>query len=196
MIAAREYNMYAATTEATDGTSSPADRRSLYVTNPQIGTDQRATPFLVIPFKYWTANSSLWIILHWLASQAVFFVRIDMLNHWQQISLFSVSQVGYSIMGIVCSFAVSFVVFGFAMWIGVKKFTNRMPLAATCSGALSAACHPSDPTLRHHEKKVHWGIETEGLDYGEDTDLGEQKPLRCTFTSLDARYPYSDRLYA
>ncbi|KAF1845091.1 uncharacterized protein K460DRAFT_394825 [Cucurbitaria berberidis CBS 394.84] len=196
MIAAYEYDMYAATTKGADGIPLPTDRRSLYVTNPQVGTDQKATPFLVVPFKYWIANSVLWSVLHWLASQAVFFVRVDMLNHWKQVSLFSVSQVGYSIMGFLCSFAVSFIVFGFAMWIGAKKFRNRMPLAATCSGALSAACHPKDPSLKHYEKKVHWGIETEEVQYEEETDSGERRLLRCTFTSLDACYPYSDRLYA
>jgi hypothetical protein len=137
------------------------------------------------------------MILHWFASQAVFFVRVDMVNHWQQISLFSVSQVGYSIMGMVCAFAVSFVVFGFAVWVGVlKKFRNRMPLAAICSGALSAACHPREPALRHHEKKVYWGIETEEHEDGEEKDREGRKVLRCTFTSLDARYPYPDRFYA
>jgi hypothetical protein len=102
MLAAREYDTYAATSEVENGTAGSGNRRSLRVMNPQKGTDQKSTPLLTIPFKYWATNSLLWTTLHWLASQAVFFVRVDMVNHWQQISLFSVSQVGYSILGVIC----------------------------------------------------------------------------------------------
>lgn len=196
MLAAHEYNTYAAPTMNGNSTMQPEKKRSLRVTNPKSGTNQKSTPFLTIPFHYWASNSFLWTLLHWLASQAVFFARVDMFNHWQRISPFSVSQVGYSIMGIICFFVVSFLIFGYAVWIGVSKLDNRMPLAATCSGALSAACHPGDPSLRHYEKKVYWGIEVADNEDNEGNDIDGEKVLRCTFTSLDAYYPYSDRLYA
>lgn len=71
-----------------------------------------------------------------------------------------------------------------------------MPLAARCSGALSAACHPRDAGLRHHEKKVHWGVEVverEGLIAVEnDGDSFEH----CTFTSGRAYEPVEGRVYA
>ncbi|KAF1961572.1 hypothetical protein CC80DRAFT_400871, partial [Byssothecium circinans] len=186
MLAAREYDSYAAST-----------RRSLRVTNPEKESAQQATTIFMIPFKYWITNSFLCTVLSWLASQSLFFVRVDMINHWQQMSPYSISQVGYSIMGIICFVAVSACIFTFSLWISTRKLKNRMPLAATCSGALSAACHPTDSSLRHHEKKIHWGIEKHenGLEDEEIRD-DETRPFRCTFTSLEARYPYPDRFYA
>ena len=81
----------------------------------------------------------------------------------------------------------------FALGIGMWRLPNRMPLAATCSGALSAACHPRMlEGVMHHEEQVHWGVETTDGDEEED----ENRIQRCTFTSLEAYYPIADRFYA
>lgn len=195
MIAAREYDVYAAPTERAEVKDGVKTKQSLRVTYPQEKTDQRASHFLTIPLNYWVWNTILWTALHWFASQAVFFARVDLLDHWLEIAPFSISQVGYSVLGIICFFALAAVVLFFAVGISVRRLENRMPLAATCSGALSAACHPRDPRIRHHEKKVHWGVE---IDDDDATMLHERegKMKRCTFTSLDAHYPDSEEFYA
>lgn len=43
----------------------------------------------------------------------------------------------------------------FGTVIGMLRFANRIPLAATCSGAFSAACHALDASFGHHTKEVH-----------------------------------------
>ena len=75
-------------------------------------------------------------------------------------------------------------------------FAARMPLAATCSGALSAACHPRDPVARHYLDKVHWGIEMSDEGEADQRQSSGNKIAHCTFTSGAARYPDSDRLCA
>lgn len=196
MFAAREYDLYAAPKKGNQGNVRPPKKRSLRVTYPEEGTDQRSTSFLTIPFKYWAPTAALWTALHWLASQAVFFARVDMLDHWLEVAPLSISQVGYSVLGTIYFFAVSFVVFVFATWISIRKFDNRMPLAATCSGALSAACHPKDLEGRHYRKKVHWGVEYRDDRLEAQINGGDDEIWRCTFTSGEAYYPSADRFYA
>lgn len=62
-----------------------------------------------------------------------------------------------------------------------------MPLAGTCSAAISAACHPKQFDPVHAQRRIHWGEEVDGFD----EDIG-----RCTFTSGAVRYPTDGRPYA
>lgn len=191
IIAAREYDAYAAPDNDSD--ENP-NKRSLRVTNPRKGSKQRPTRFLTIPFKYWAVSATLETGLHYLASQAVFYARVDLLDHWLEVMpAWSISQVGYSILGLIYFLVLAFLVFVFITWISLRKLRNRTPLAATCSGAISAACHPHDLGVRHHEKEVHWGVEVE--DSGEELDEGENVK-RCTITSAAAYYPKLDTYHA
>ncbi|CAI6267609.1 unnamed protein product [Periconia digitata] len=196
MISAREYTMYAASTKCMNDTQYHQPKHALRLTYVREGTQQRNSHFFAIPLRYWIPITALWTLLQWLASQAVFFARLDLLSHWLQVSEYSISQVGYSVLGIICFTAVSCVVFISGSVLSIKNINNEMPLAATCSAALSAACHPKDPTLKHFEKKIHWGVEKaddEAITGGID---GREPLERCTFTSLEARYPTTGSFYA
>jgi hypothetical protein len=207
MVAAQEYDLYAAPgdteTSSEEGqgdvaSSSKAKRKpplSLRVTYPKEGSRQRSTRFLTLPFRYFIPNALLWVALHWLASQAIFFARVDALDHWLEITPVSISHVGYSVLGIICFLAVATLTVLYALYVGLRKLENRMPLAATCSAALSAACHPRDGGLKHQDGLVSWGEEVGGG--GEEVGGGNGVgPGRCTFTSLEARYPEVNRFYA
>ena len=195
MLAAAEYNKYATSADSSSGSNALQSRHGLRVSHPIKGTKQRATYFLTVPFKYWIWNYVLQTALHWLASQAVFFARVDVLDHWLEVTKYSISQVGYSVLGMISVTAVSLVAFILTFFISIRRLENRMPLAATCSGALSAACHPKDASLRHHEKEVHWGVEV--VDGFSDVQSGSDDGIAaCTFTSLDAQYPGVGRFYA
>ncbi|KAF2735373.1 hypothetical protein EJ04DRAFT_435103, partial [Polyplosphaeria fusca] len=197
MIAGRDYDGYAAASEGggEGETGECGPRFGLRVTDPKDGTEQRADYLLTIPFKYWAPVNIVWTTMHWFASQAIFFARVDILSHWLLVTEFSISQVGYSVLGMIGFFSVSLLALIIGVVISCQNLDNKMPLAATCSGALSAACHPQDPSLKHQDKKVHWGVEvTAG---GEMMTGGNANGLRrCTFTSLDAYYPCSGQFYA
>ncbi|KAF2659113.1 hypothetical protein K491DRAFT_591661 [Lophiostoma macrostomum CBS 122681] len=182
MLAAHEYDQYT--------------KRGLRVTRPQEGSKQRGTRFLSIPFRYWAPNTAIWVLLHYFASQAIFFARVDVLDHWLEPTQWSISQVGYSVLGLVCFVVLALAAFAFGIAIGLRRLANRMPLAATCSGALSAACHPKDLSVRHHEREVHWGVEVVNGEEIMHEDKGGRMVAHCTFTSGDAFYPEVDRLYA
>lgn len=196
MVAALEYDVYSAPPQDKDGVISPASKHSLRVTNPDKTSKQKPSHLLTLPFKYWILNTTLWTALHYFASQAVFFARVDVLDHWLQTTKYSISQVGYSILGLLCFFACAFVVLIYALCMGLMRLPNRMPLAATCSGALSAACHPQDAGMRHHEEEVHWGVEVTADDELIDVEDDGEKIRRCTFTSGSAYYPTENRFYA
>jgi hypothetical protein len=194
MIAARDYDEFAAGGEASQG-EQKKPKHGLRVTYPQEGTDQRAAYFFAIPFRQWALVTLLWTLLHWLASQAIFFARVDLLSHWLEVTEFSISQVGYSVLGMMCFLLVAILIFLYGLGVSVVRITSRMPLAATCSAALSAACHPGNSDAQHHQKKVHWGVEI--AQGSSDAHLGNiPAPRRCTFTSLDATYPTVGQSYA
>jgi len=190
MITAREYNLFATSTNEPDQTVFQTPKHSLRMTYARKGTEQRNSHYFAIPLRYWIPMTALWTLMQWLASQTIFFARLDLLSHWLKPTEFSISQVGYSLLGMICFVAVSLVVFLFGAVLSCKNISNRMPLAATCSAAISAACHPKSPDLKHFEKKIHWGVERR-----ENTSPPDELE-RCTFTSLEARYPTCDQRYA
>lgn len=192
MTAARDYNEFAASgLESEDGDHEP--KHGLRVTYPREGTKQRRAYFFAIPFKHWILVTILWTVLHWLASQAIFFARVDLLSHWFEVTEFSISQVGYSVLGIICFLGVALLIFLFALYVSIKRISNQMPLAATCSAALSAACHPRDSSVKHYDERVHWGVEIVDDNLSPD---GQEEVKRCCFTSMKARYPVPGQLYA
>ncbi|KAK5111946.1 hypothetical protein LTR85_011693 [Meristemomyces frigidus] len=197
MLAARSYDKYAGPPAKLD--DEPDDfiheheGRPLCVTRPQEGTEQTKTD---MPRGYWILTNIVWILIPWLASEAIFFAKIDLLDHWQYPNeLWLLSQVGYSVLGMILFAVFSFVVFLIAVWIGLQKLSNHLPLAGTCSAAISAACHPSRPDQQHAERKVRWGVD-EGLKTGKTLDGGSVDVRRCTFTSDDVTYPVEGELYA
>lgn len=76
MCATRDYDKFAST------------GRKLRVSyQPGSGT-------IGLPWRYRWFNFGLWTLIPWLASQAVFYAKIDMVNHWLYPTTASISQVG------------------------------------------------------------------------------------------------------
>ncbi len=56
--------------------------------------------------------------------------------------------------------------------MGLRKYATGMPLSATCSGAISAACHPPPDDVDAALLPVQWGV------VSSDDGLGH-----CSFSS-------------
>lgn len=96
---------------------------------------------MILPLEYYVPNAILWTVLPYFASQAVFFVRVDMLNHWLKSTQRSVSQVGYSVLGLLLFFVFALITLVLGMLYALvsgSRQINKLPLAATRSAALSA----------------------------------------------------------
>lgn len=97
MLATRDYEEYAVAPGLNDSKiPEDVEGRPLRVTHPKEDTEQTKAN---MPKPYWLFTTILWTLIPWFASQAVFFVKIDVLDHWQYQTGWSVLQVGYSVLG-------------------------------------------------------------------------------------------------
>ena len=118
-------------------------RKALRVTSP-IG-QQRSTYFLQLPYKYAIPLATVFGLMHWLVSQIIFPARITILDFTGAVNISSsVVTCGYSPIAIIFT-----IIFGSVLIIavllcgGFRRYRPRMPLGASCSMVISAACHPS-----------------------------------------------------
>jgi hypothetical protein len=169
MIAARDYSEFA------------QGKRGLRVSYPEKNTAQKSTYFLAVPLIYAILLNAFQATLHYLASQSIFWARVDMLDHYGMPQLdMSLNQVGYSVLGLIMFAAVASVGACIACCLGLRRLPEGMPLAASCSAAISAACHPTH-TDRHYVMEIMWGV-----------DVDEH----CSFTSGAVQKPREGVKYA
>ena len=129
MLLAKEWSGYA------------WERKSLRVTSP-VGK-QRSTYRLQIPYRYGIPLLILSGVLHWLASQSIFLVRINAYDyrgeaHPQN----NISTCGYSFNATVVTAVLISMVTLLGYVNGYRRYKPGIPLVESCSAAISAACHP------------------------------------------------------
>ena len=194
------------------------ERKPLRVTSPT--GQQRSTYRLQLPYRYGIPLMVISAVLHWLVSQSIFLVVFDYYSN-EGSSDPSLGQeiirCGFSPLAILMIVIVGFLILLVAITTGFSRYPEvGMPLAGSCSLAISAACHPPPNDDRPSEKPVMWGALKEGVA---DTDIGEEhslfRPLdsqqassvnaegpemtkvgHCTFTSLPVEEPVKGELYA
>ena len=165
-------------------TSYTIKRKALRVTSPT-GV-QRSTYFLQLPYTYSLPLMAFSGILHWLVSQSIFLARVNTYDEDDEIdSDQAISTCGYSCIAIIFVLIVgSFLITaGFAN--SFRRYPSGIPLAGTCSAAISAACHPPTDDVDAAFKEVQYGeVETSG------------GIRHCTFTSHPVTPPIVGELYA
>lgn len=97
---------------------------------------------------------------------------------------------GYSPIALMVAILLGFVMVCTILVMGLKHFRTNMPLAVSCSAAISAACHPPPGEDDHALKPVMWG-ET-SAPWIDDTDRNNEAcdgGAATHFASkLDTRY--------
>ncbi|KAL2007038.1 hypothetical protein VTN00DRAFT_8476 [Thermoascus crustaceus] len=82
-------------------------------------------------------------LLHWLVSLSVFYVRIIQYDQSGLVDEANmISTCGVSPIGMIFTISFGDLAFVILVGLGFRRFPTRMPLAANCSFAISAACHP------------------------------------------------------
>lgn len=148
MLGAVEYDDYS------------RDRKPLRVSWPRGA--QRSTYYLSLPYRYSSPLLVASAVLHWLVSQSFFFVEVIPFDingvpdpHKEIITC------GHSPVATIFAIAVGGSLLVVSMLLGLRRFRSPMPLAAQCSAAISAACHPTtaspDDDANHALKPVRWG---------------------------------------
>lgn len=131
--------------------------------------------------------------LHWVVSQSIFLVRIDTYKqgitykHGKITSESVTSQVGYSCPPILTAILIGAALMLFAIAMGAKRLNGELPVAGSCSAAISAACHRPTDDIDAAFMPVQWGA----VSSDEADDIGH-----CCFTSRVVESVVSGRTYA
>jgi hypothetical protein len=178
MLLGKEWNDYA------------YERKTLRVHSPT--GKQRSTYYLQLPYRYGIPLLIAATLLHWLTSQAIFLDRRIVRQVWwgdpyNNNSVGSVSTVGYSPMATIFCLGVGIIMLAALIVIGLRRYKSAMPLAGSCSAAISAACHspPSDADASFLPLK--WGV----IEVGDASGVGH-----CSFSSRDVSEPVTGLRYA
>jgi hypothetical protein len=84
-------------------------------------------------------------ILHWLVSQSIFLARIAVIDESGDTDFSrDIGGCGWSPVALIVVIVVGALMIIALFGFGFRKFDGRMPIASSCSAAISAACHPAD----------------------------------------------------
>lgn len=140
---------------------------------------QQSRHFLQLPFQFSVPLISASILLHWLISQSIFTVAIELLNDDNSIS-WGLITCGYSPIAILTNLFVSLVIPISVYAVGRRQLPGLMPAAGSCSLAIAAACHHPDGG-EHPEAALgtlRWGVMRDWKRYQnqqEEQEYGEQE---------------------
>ena len=169
MLLADEWNGYA------------RERKPLRVTDPK--GSQRSTYRLQLPYKYGVPLLAVSATLHWLVSQSLFLVNMRGYMSKGQVLKLTISTLGYSCIAIITVILLGAVILLLELLHGFKVHRG-MPLAGSCSAAISAACHRPEEDVDAATKPVMWGVVSSKNGVG-----------HCCFTSFEVSQPVPGELY-
>lgn len=166
------------------------NRKYLRVTSP-VG-NQKATYWLSLPYRYAVSLLLSSMLLHWLTSQAIFLDRRIVEQVWwnepyTDNDVGSVSTVGYSPFAVILCLLLGVLMLFALFAIGFRRYKPGLPLAASCSAAISAACHLPAGEKDSSTLPLQWGVRA-----GESWDAVGH----CSFSSREVTMPLPDRRYA
>ncbi|KAJ8109018.1 hypothetical protein OPT61_g7764 [Boeremia exigua] len=191
-------NLFTAMLLAYEWTSYAHKRKGLRVSRRPTGS-QRSTYFLQLPYRFGLPLVVLSGMLHWLVSQSIFLVAFDLYDSYGKpmtdlqrtgYTAIVTHTVGFSPIAMLAVIAVGVAMVVALIGFGFIPFKPGMPLAGSCSLAISAACHPE-----HHagagyvvlsEQKLQWGVVSTGVD-----GIGH-----CAFSTKEVGPLVKGRMYA
>jgi hypothetical protein len=197
MLAVAEYNDFA------------TQRKPLRVSWPR--GQQRWTYYLSLPYRYSIPLITVSIAMHWLLSQCIFLAKVNGFDvHGHRVEDAAASNrvqsetgCGYSPLATFIAMIAGLTAMGVLVLFGLRRLRSNMPLASSCSAAISAACHPPPGDSDASLKPVKWGVVQ--LDSGNDQNVWRSDTdgvnsqsssyAHCTFTSKDVVTPSTARLY-
>lgn len=192
MLLAEEWSLYA------------TKRNFLRVTSPAGG--QRSTYRLQLPYRYGIPLLIGSSMLHWFVSQSIFLARVNVIGYTGigigdaytgfgtkegEIPGIGVSTCGYSPIAMIFVIILGSVIVLLGICFGFRKSRGGMPLAGSCSAAISAACHLPEADVNASLKRVMWGVIAEDSFQYEGECVGH-----CSFTSAKVEAPVVGKCYA
>ncbi|OJJ99036.1 hypothetical protein ASPACDRAFT_61701 [Aspergillus aculeatus ATCC 16872] len=174
MLITAEYNGYA------------TQRKPLRVSWPR--GHQRSSYYLSLPMRYSGPLFVMSAALHWLLTESFYSVDWNVYNVFGEVDYdASPNGCGFSPMAIFMTIILLGLALCALLLLGARRFKSPMPLAAHCSAAISAACHPPPGDEAAAFQPVMWG----DVSHPESSTHSH-----CTFTSQAAASPSMSRLYS
>lgn len=169
-------------------------RRALRVSFP-LG-DQRSTYFLQLPYRLSIPLLAFSTLLHWLVSQSIFIAQVndispgeEDLNPAELSDGDVITTCAYSPKAMILTCFAIVLLFASALLLGRKRLVPGIPLAASSSMTISAACHAPEGTSSL--LPVKWGeipvFEENGEEFG---------VRHCSFSNGNVGFPVQGMLYA
>ena len=137
------------------------ERKSLRVSSRQ--GKQRSTYFLSLPYRIALPLMAFSALLHWLLSQSIFLAVVAEYDaHGKLLSQVAVASCAFSPLAMILSLLAVLILLGATACVAwVKKLRGGIPVAGSCSAAISAACHPPAWDKDAYLKEVMWGVPKE-----------------------------------
>ncbi len=159
------------------------ERKPLRVSDPKPG--QRSTYFLQLPYRYAVPFFILFGILHWAVSQSIFLAQVASYSKTGElINPAAVSSCGYSPSAIALTLMLGTCLALSMVILSARRYKRGIPLAGSCSAAISAACHGGE------------GVDTMApLQWGVTSPEGEEVG-HCAFSDKVVSMPIVGRAYA
>jgi len=146
--------------------------------------------------------------LHYLISQSLFIVRINYYraNGFEDPEN-SLDTLGYSVLAIICVLLIGGIGVVLIILVGFRHYPGLMPIGATCSAVIAAACWRPDSDTQAATQDVMWGelagnnsevstlftaANLGGVDMGEENETNVR---HLCFTSFPVIEPQSHTLY-
>ncbi|CAH0003645.1 unnamed protein product [Clonostachys byssicola] len=157
---------------------------------------QRSSFFLQLPYQYGIPMLVLSVLMHWLTSQSIFLSQI---NEWYtyQYKDFKTLDASewkvpyttgaYSPVAIAATCLIIVIIFSGAVVLGMRPLKPGIPVAGSCSLAISAACHTPEGTSEL--LPLRWGVVT-------TSDSGHGGVGHCSFSNNRVELPQAGNLYA
>jgi hypothetical protein len=130
--------------------------------------------------------------LHWLMSQSLFLALVTVYDDTGLLDEnSSISKVGYSCIAIFFALILGSVAVLGGIVNGFRRYDDGIPLAGSCSAAISAACHRPSVDAMAYARPVMWGVRGADGDQGMGSEIGH-----CCFSSFEVGKPVKGHLYA
>ena len=178
------YNgLFTSISLATEWDSYARHRKGLRVSSSPVGA-QRTTYFLQLPYRYSLPLLVISGLLHWLISQSIFLVFVEIYRDsvdtmsteagtTKRVPAFDYTTCGWSPAGVVSVIIVGVAMVLFLLFSGSRRLRSNMPVAGSCSAAISAACHPVPYDKMAGLELLQWGV----------TSLEGDEKGHCSFSS-------------
>ena len=183
------YNsLYTCMLSADEWSRFAHQRKCLRVTSPSGPSGlQRSTYYLQLPYIYSIPLLSFSGLLHWLVSQSIFLARVKV-NKFDgsEDPDQDISTCGFSCIAIIFTIILGSIMVLAGVLNGFRRFKPGMPLAGSCSSAISAACHALPEDVDAAVLPAMWG----------DVSSAWGEVEHCTFLSRSVWLPAVIRLNA